>query len=380
MEIIDKKDVFISYRRDGGATVARLLCEVLRNRGINVFFDTESLGSGDFDKKIKQQLHKADNFLFIVSPNVFDRCHDENDWVRKEIEMALETKGENNITPVFVNGVTTFPSDLPNSIRKISNINAVRLDHEHFNDSIKEIINRFISRKHYLMNAYLDVVDNYYNESEKEDKLISLIKVCFKLCNEDQYIEVVETLKDKIRLVSEDNTNNEVLDYLLENYYIDFSKDLCNQLGINSEGGMRKIKKNIHQWLISDNDETSNTSVDQYDAELNEYYFELSVDDRYGAFIKAFSREFKREELVGILDTFDGVDLARSNLECCCRLFKMYDIEEVFNKASKIKYTDNSRVINEGRIKNIASDLFEVNSGRKKILVDRIIKYVNYEI
>ena len=35
-------DVFISYRRGGGATVARLLYEVLKSRGISAFMDAET--------------------------------------------------------------------------------------------------------------------------------------------------------------------------------------------------------------------------------------------------------------------------------------------------------------------------------------------------
>ena len=40
-------DVFISYRRDGGAETAKHLRDVLTERGYRVFFDTDSLRSGD---------------------------------------------------------------------------------------------------------------------------------------------------------------------------------------------------------------------------------------------------------------------------------------------------------------------------------------------
>ena len=45
-------DVFISYRRDGGAETAKHLRDVLTERGYRVFFDTDSLRSGDFNRKL----------------------------------------------------------------------------------------------------------------------------------------------------------------------------------------------------------------------------------------------------------------------------------------------------------------------------------------
>ena len=45
-------DVFISYRRSGGAETAKHLRDVLTHKGYRVFFDTDSLRSGDFDKQL----------------------------------------------------------------------------------------------------------------------------------------------------------------------------------------------------------------------------------------------------------------------------------------------------------------------------------------
>jgi len=72
------KDVFISYRRSSGATVARLLCDVLTQRNISIFFDKESLGEGNFDDAIEHNLHAARNFILIVSPGLFDRGKNAN--------------------------------------------------------------------------------------------------------------------------------------------------------------------------------------------------------------------------------------------------------------------------------------------------------------
>lgn len=47
-----KHDVFISYRRDGGEYTAKILRDRLSELGYAVFFDVESLRSGDFNTKL----------------------------------------------------------------------------------------------------------------------------------------------------------------------------------------------------------------------------------------------------------------------------------------------------------------------------------------
>ena len=34
-----KEQIFISYRREGGTVIARLICESLKNEGYSVFYD-----------------------------------------------------------------------------------------------------------------------------------------------------------------------------------------------------------------------------------------------------------------------------------------------------------------------------------------------------
>ena len=41
--------IFISYRRTGGDTTAKLICETLKNRGFSVFYDFDTLKGGFFD-------------------------------------------------------------------------------------------------------------------------------------------------------------------------------------------------------------------------------------------------------------------------------------------------------------------------------------------
>ena len=111
-----KYDVFISYRREGGKNIARLLKTELGLRGYHAFLDFDELKDGRFDKRIMDAIDAAPVFMFILSDHALDRCVDENDWVRKEIEYALAT--ERHIIPINPDkSFSDFPDYVPKNLR-----------------------------------------------------------------------------------------------------------------------------------------------------------------------------------------------------------------------------------------------------------------------
>lgn len=82
-------DIFISYRREGGKEWARSLKSELERRGYRVFLDFDELKDGVFDRRIMEAIDAAPIFIILLSPHALDRCVNENDWVRREIEYAL---------------------------------------------------------------------------------------------------------------------------------------------------------------------------------------------------------------------------------------------------------------------------------------------------
>ena len=85
-------DVFISYRRDGGYALARLLYECLHKENISAFLDLEELRSGPFNEKLYSAIESSENFVLVLPQNALDRCSSENDWLRLEIEHAIKHK------------------------------------------------------------------------------------------------------------------------------------------------------------------------------------------------------------------------------------------------------------------------------------------------
>ena len=95
-------DIFISYRRSDGKHTARLFKSEFERRGYRAFLDFDDLTDGKFDKRIENAILDAPIFLMILTNDYFARCNEEDDWVRREIECALEN--EKVIIPVNYDG------------------------------------------------------------------------------------------------------------------------------------------------------------------------------------------------------------------------------------------------------------------------------------
>lgn len=138
-----KYDIFISYRRDGGEVTARILRDSLTERGYNVFFDVESLRSGAFNTKIYSVIDECKDFILILSPNALDRCRNADDWVRREVEYALEKK--KNVIPILLRNFE-FPADLPVTLKDLPYQNGLAANLEYY-EAFLEKLESFLSSK-----------------------------------------------------------------------------------------------------------------------------------------------------------------------------------------------------------------------------------------
>ena len=121
--------VFISYRREGGDHVAKLINERLINKGYSVFYDRDSLHGGYFDERIFKAIEECKDFILVLPKGSLDKCVNDDDWVRAEIRHAL--LHNKNIIPVMIDGFT-FPKNLPSDIAAISRINGVKYSIDYF--------------------------------------------------------------------------------------------------------------------------------------------------------------------------------------------------------------------------------------------------------
>lgn len=111
-------NIFISYRRDGGAQYARTLQLILESRGYRTFLDYDELTDGVFKPEIEEGIKTSDVYIIILSPHALDRCVNEDDWVRREIELAAKLNKQ--IIPVNPDGLfKELPAQLPEHLAAI---------------------------------------------------------------------------------------------------------------------------------------------------------------------------------------------------------------------------------------------------------------------
>lgn len=136
-------DVFISYRRQGGAEKAELVKAELKKRGFResrMFIDTRSITSGNYMDSILEALENSGSMVVVITRECFENLPADSTWV-KEIEHALR-RGI-NIVPVYFDGITTVKAgELPSSIQRLSFENAVMYVHEYADASFDRLASR----------------------------------------------------------------------------------------------------------------------------------------------------------------------------------------------------------------------------------------------
>ncbi|MBO4982674.1 MAG: TIR domain-containing protein [Clostridia bacterium] len=159
-------DVFISYRRDGGEVLGRLMFELLKN-DYNVFFDHETLSSGRFDTKLLDIIEASRDVLVILSPGCFDRCGNEGDWFMSEISCAL--KHNKNIillmTDKFVMPTKKELEALPSEIDTLIKYNGYAVNIAYIDSIISKLNNEMKAPKK-EKECYINSISTWKSVSE----------------------------------------------------------------------------------------------------------------------------------------------------------------------------------------------------------------------
>jgi hypothetical protein len=155
LEMSNKFEIFISYRRKGGFDTAKLIYDRLRMDGYSVSFDIDTLVNGNFDIELEQRVSECKDFLLVLSPGIFDRFFvsntdydPDNDWVRREIACALKTN--KNIVPLALEDFV-FPKSLPDEIKGITKKNAVDLYPKYFEAAYEKMKSFLVSKPYWII-------------------------------------------------------------------------------------------------------------------------------------------------------------------------------------------------------------------------------------
>jgi hypothetical protein len=129
--------VFLSYRRDDSPGHAGRLYDYLVSKfgAQKTFMDVDAIRPGaDFERHLRFVLDNVDVFIVVIGPHWMapehpegpTRLNDPDDFVRLEIERALERKAF--IVPVLVyGGAMPAPQSLPDSVRGLTKFQAFEI-------------------------------------------------------------------------------------------------------------------------------------------------------------------------------------------------------------------------------------------------------------
>lgn len=141
-----EKTVFISYRRTDVYT-ALAVYENLKNQGYDVFFDYRSISSGDFEQIIISNIRARAHFLLILTPTALDRCSEPGDWLRREIELAIDEK--RNIIPLLFKGFQfsnpAISEKLIGKLKNISRYNGLNVHEDYFDEAMQRLRSQFLN-------------------------------------------------------------------------------------------------------------------------------------------------------------------------------------------------------------------------------------------
>ena len=137
---MQKHGVFISYRHTDWALAGRIY-DFLTAKGLHPFWDSTSMYQGHFPETLKREIEQAPYFLCVLTQNTFHSDHD-NDWVYKEIEIALSSPNKNIL--LVAESDFCWPETLPDAIANIRQRHYDTVDRNTFRNVMEQLCQRSI--------------------------------------------------------------------------------------------------------------------------------------------------------------------------------------------------------------------------------------------
>lgn len=208
-----EKTVFISYRRTN-SFMALAVYQNLTKHGFDVFFDYNSIDSGDFEQVIIGNVKSRAHFIVILTPSALERCAEPSDWLRREIEVALDTK--RNIVPLMFEGFDysspSIEKYLTGKLELLKNYNAQRVPIDFFEEALTKVRTRFLNTPlatviHPRPKAADEAANIVQTEANKETQVTENALTAeewnekgFQLNNSGKHDEAIHCFTEAIRL------------------------------------------------------------------------------------------------------------------------------------------------------------------------------------
>jgi formylglycine-generating enzyme required for sulfatase activity len=181
-----EKTIFISYRRTDVYT-ALAVYENLKNQGYDVFFDYRSISSGDFEQIISSNIRARAHFLLILTSTALDRCSEPDDWLRREIEIAMDEK--RNIIPLFFKGFRfgdpSVDEKLTGKLKNLGRYNGLNVHEDYFDEAMHRLRTQYLNIP---LNTVLHPVSTEVRKVVREEQLAA-----------DKALEQIEDVQELVK-------------------------------------------------------------------------------------------------------------------------------------------------------------------------------------
>jgi hypothetical protein len=162
-----EKTVFISYRRTD-LYAALAVYQDLTSRGYDVFLDYTSIHV-DIEEIIVSNIRARAHFVLILTPTALDRSNEPDDWLKREIEIAIDEK--RNIVPLFFDSFSfnspSVTEKLTGKLAKIKRYNGLDIPSGFFKEAMDRLSNNFLSDP---TDAVIYPVSNKVQQVVREEK------------------------------------------------------------------------------------------------------------------------------------------------------------------------------------------------------------------
>jgi hypothetical protein len=141
-----EKTVFVSYRRTDESWGLAVFQD-LTQHGYEVFIDYDGIASGSFETAILENIRARAHFLVLLTPTALERCGDPKDWMRREIEAALDSK--RNIVPLMLEGfefgTPAIATQLTGKLAVLKEYNGLPIPAGFFSEAMGRLRNKFLN-------------------------------------------------------------------------------------------------------------------------------------------------------------------------------------------------------------------------------------------
>lgn len=156
------KRIFISYRRTN-THIANFLYLTLKNKGFDVFLDTEVMGSGDFMQTLHKEVTTREYFLVVLTPSALEPRPQEVDVMRMEIELAIEHN--RTIIPLMFSNFefNEVKHYLTGTLARLPSFNGLRVPDEYLNEAISRLVKLFLAES---PDSEAQIADEMYESND----------------------------------------------------------------------------------------------------------------------------------------------------------------------------------------------------------------------